>query len=108
MFYERTEYEPMPTLRIEHPTRDFATWKSAFESDPAGRVASGVQRYSIYQPVDDDHYVLIDLEFETTAEAEALLASMKRVWNSGAAGAALGGEPRTRIIETIEAVQLAR
>jgi hypothetical protein len=95
----------MPTLRIEHPTQDFATWKAAFDRDPADRSKSGVQRYSIYQPVDNPHYVLIDLEFDTVAQAEGLLASMKRIWSSGAAGPALGGEPRTQILEVMEVTQ---
>lgn len=96
----------MPILRIEHPTQDFITWKAAFDRDPVGRSKSGVQRYSIYQPVDNPRYVLIDLEFETVAQAEGLLASMKQIWSSGAAGAALGGEPRTQILETMEVTQL--
>jgi hypothetical protein len=92
----------MTILRIEHPTRDFATWKAAFDRDPADRRGSGVERYSIYRPVDNPHYVLIDLEFETIDQAEVLLGSMKQIWSSGAAGAALGGEPRTQILETME------
>ena len=27
----------MIILRIEHPIRDFMTWKKAFDRDPAGR-----------------------------------------------------------------------
>ena len=73
----------MPTLRIEHPTKDFATWKAAFDSDPLGRVRSGVQRYTILQPVDEANYVLIDLEFATIEEARGLLAGMQAVWDSG-------------------------
>ena len=96
----------MPILRIEHPTQDFITWKAAFDRDPVGRSKSGVQRYSIYQPVDNPRYVLIDLEFETVGQAEGLLASMKQIWSSGAAGAALGGEPRTQILETMEVTRL--
>ncbi|MEO6943837.1 MAG: hypothetical protein ABI053_03905 [Lacisediminihabitans sp.] len=96
----------MPILRIEHPTQDFATWKNAFDRDPVGRGKAGVQRYSIYQPVDNPRYVLIDLEFETVIQAERLLASMKQVWSSGAAGPALGGEPRTQILETKEVTEL--
>jgi hypothetical protein len=96
----------MPILRIEHPTRDFITWKATFDRDPVGRRKSGVQRYCIYQPVDNPRYVLIDLEFETVAQAEGLLASMKQIWSSGAAGAALGGEPRTQILKTMEVTQL--
>jgi hypothetical protein len=96
----------MPILRIEHPTRDFATWKAAFDRDPVGRRRAGVQRYSVYQPVEDPRYVLIDLEFETVAQAEMLLGSLKTMWGSGAAGAALGGEPRTQILETRERVDV--
>ena len=96
----------MPILRIEHPTQNFATWKAAFDRDPANRSKAGVQRYSIHQPVDNPNYVLIDLEFETVNQAELLLATMKQVWSSGAAGPALGGEPRTQILETKEVTQL--
>lgn len=97
----------MPLLRIEHPTRDFATWKAAFDRDPANRSKAGVLRYSIHQPVNNPHYVLIDLEFETVTQAEQLLATMKKIWSSGAAGSALGGEPRIQILETREMMQIA-
>lgn len=96
----------MPTLRIEHATQDFATWKAAFDRDPVDRRGSGVLRYSIYQPIGDPGYVLIDLEFETVAQAESLLAAMKGVWGSGAAGPALRGAPRTQILHTMEATEL--
>ncbi|WP_231685999.1 MULTISPECIES: hypothetical protein [unclassified Arthrobacter] len=65
-----------------------------------------MQRYSIYQPVDNPRYVLIDLEFPTVSQAERLLASMRQIWSSGAAGPAFGGEPRTQILDTKEVVQL--
>lgn len=96
----------MVILRIEHPTQDFATWKAAFDRDPADRGKAGVQRYSIHQPTGNPHYVLIDLEFETVAQAERLLATMKKVWSTGAAGPALGGEPRTQILETKEVAEI--
>ena len=54
----------MTILRIEHAVSDYGTWKAAFDSDPAGRAQSGVRRYRIMRPVDDPHYVMIDLEFE--------------------------------------------
>lgn len=70
----------MPILRLEHPVPDFAGWKQAFDSDPVGRERSGVRRYAILRAVDDPNYVLIDLEFDTKREAEALLAAMGEVW----------------------------
>jgi quinol monooxygenase YgiN len=92
----------MIILHIEHPIRDFATWKKAFESDPAGRKRSGVRRYQILRPVDDPNYVMIDLDFESTTTAEAFLATMREVWQSAAAAPALAGSPQTRIVEVVE------
>jgi quinol monooxygenase YgiN len=92
----------MIILHIEHPIRDFATWKKAFESDPAGRERSGVRRYQILRPVDDPNYVMIDLDFESTTTAEAFLATMREVWQSAAAAPALAGSPQTRILEVVE------
>jgi len=48
-------------LRIEHGVRDYDTWKAAFDSDPAGRAAGGVRRYSIARPSDDPGHVIVDL-----------------------------------------------
>ena len=47
----------MTILHIEHPIRDFDTWKKAFESDPAGREKGGVRSYQVFRPVDDPNYV---------------------------------------------------
>ena len=92
----------MIILHIEHPIRDFDTWKKAFESDPAGRERSGVRRYQILRPIDDPNFVIIDLDFESTTAAEAFLAAMRKVWQSAAAAPALAGSPQTRIVEVVE------
>jgi hypothetical protein len=90
----------MPILRIEHPVPDFAGWKQAFDSDPVGRERSGVRRYAILRPVDDPNYVLIDLEFDTKHEAEALLAAMREVWRR--VEGQVMSNPQARIIEIVE------
>ena len=92
----------MTTLRIEHAISDYDTWKAAFDRDPVQRKESGVRRYAIHRPVDDTRYVMVDLDFDSTDEAEALLARLQTMWQSGAAAPALAGEPRTRIIDTVE------
>ena len=92
----------MTILHIEHPIRDFDTWKKAFESDPIGRERSGVRRYQILRPVDDPNYVMIDLEFDSSRAAEALLAALRELWQSPAAMSALAGSPQTRIVEVVE------
>jgi hypothetical protein len=92
----------MITLHIEHPIRDFDTWKAAFERDPIGRQRSGVRHHRILRPIDDTNYVMIDLDFDSTREAEAVLAALREVWQSPAAAPALGGSPQTRIVEVVE------
>jgi len=71
------------TLHIEHGVTSFAEWKSAFDRFAELRRQAGVRRHGIRRPVDDDHYVLIDLEFDTREDAEGLLTKMRQVWDGG-------------------------
>ena len=90
----------MPILHIEHPVPSFEGWKQAFDSDPVGRERSGVRRYQILRSMDDPNYVMIDLEFDTKAEAEALLAAMRAVW--GRVEGSIMMNPQARIVEVVE------
>ncbi|HYU56549.1 MAG TPA: hypothetical protein VEO00_00680 [Actinomycetota bacterium] len=90
----------MSVLRIEHPVRDFEAWKQAFDRDPVGRERSGVRRYRVLRPVDDPNYVLVDLEFDTAREAEALLTAMRAVWDR--VQGTIMSEPQARIVEAVE------
>jgi hypothetical protein len=91
----------MTVLRIEHAVSDFDMWKQAFDSDPVGRERSGVRRYRVLRPVDDPAFVMIDLEFDSASEAEALLDAMRRVWAGPARALVSGAE--AQIAETVEA-----
>jgi hypothetical protein len=88
------------TVQIEHPIRDYASWRAAFDRDPAGRQAAGVRRYRVYRPVDDPKYVLVDLEFDTTAAAERFVATMRGIWQQ-VEGTLIDG-PRARIVECLD------
>ena len=90
----------MYILRIEHPVFDFDSWKKAFDADPVGREKSGVRRYRVLRPIDDAKYVMIDLEFDTTGQAEALLAAMRVVW--GRVQGKIVMNPQVRIVEAVE------
>ena len=92
----------MYILQIEHEIRDFDTWKAAFERDPAGRQRGGVRRYRVLRPIDDQHYIKIDLEFDSASAAEAFHEAMRAVWQSPSAAPALGGAPQARIVEVVE------
>jgi hypothetical protein len=89
----------MPTLHIEHSISDFSSWRSAFERLAQVREQSGVLAQRVQQPVDDPHYVVIDLDFETTREAESFLSFLTcKVWSSPGSSPALMGAPQTKIL----------
>jgi hypothetical protein len=99
----------MFTLKIEHPIRDFDTWRAAFERDPAGRKQAGVRRYRVFRPTDDPRYVLIDLDFDQAGQAQAFLETLQKIWSRADLSPGLAREgsaaatPRTRIVEEVEA-----
>ena len=94
----------MYVLQIEHPIRDFDTWKGAFDRFSGQRQQSGVRRHRVLRPDDDRNYVIIELGFDGPSEAEFFLAWLRReVWSSREAAPALMGEPQTRIVEVVEA-----
>jgi hypothetical protein len=90
----------MYILRIEHPVPNFDGWRKAFNSDPVGREKSGVRRYRVLRAMDDANYVMIDLEFDTANQAEALLAAMRVVW--GRVEGKVMMTPKARIVEVFE------
>jgi hypothetical protein len=92
----------MPTLQFEHAIKDFEMWKEAFDRDPIDRRGLGVRRHRVYRPVDDPHYIVGELEFNTTAEARACAVALHELWQSRPAAPALLGAPRLRIVETVE------
>jgi hypothetical protein len=92
----------MPTVQFEHAIRDFAMWKAAFDRDPIDRRGLGVRRHRVDRPLDDPNYVIGELEFDTTAEAQACGVALRDLWSSAAAAPALVGAPQLRIVETVE------
>lgn len=95
----------MHTLSIEHRIVDFATWKAAFDRDPAGRQRSGVRRYRVFRPSSDPKYVIVELDFASAPEAAAFLVSLERVWGRAELSPGLLREPvskpQSRILEAV-------
>jgi hypothetical protein len=92
----------MPTLHIEHAIADFEIWAAAFDRFAEMRTRSGVLGHRIQRPVDDPRYVVIDLDFGTTGEAERFLEFLRQeVWSSPENAPALAGTPQTRILESV-------
>jgi hypothetical protein len=91
----------MHILRIEHPVPDFDDWKKTFDDDPIGREQSGVRRYRILRSIDDPSYVMVDLEFNSSREAEAVRAALRDLWGRVQAEGLIGG-PQARTVEVVE------
>jgi len=94
----------MPIVRIEHAVPSFERWKQAFDSDPADRKGSGVLRYRILRPQDNPNYVLIDLEFDSTNDADAFLSKMQRIWDGP--GRAVMQSPKGVVADIVETTEL--
>jgi hypothetical protein len=94
----------MPILRVQHSVPDFESWKRAFESDPVDRKGSGVRRYSVYRPVGNPNFVIVDLELETVEAAERLLEKLRRLW-AGPGGAVMRS-PEAQVIEIVDSKSL--
>jgi hypothetical protein len=89
------------TLHIEHAITDFGTWSAAFDRFADRRRQGGVRAERIGRPVDDDHYVVIDLDFEAPEPAQRFLGFLQEtVWTSRDSSPALAGTPSTRILQT--------
>lgn len=91
----------MPIVRIEHAVPDYKAWKQAFDSDPVGRQKSGVRRHQVMQASDDPDYVMVDLDFDATDDAEAFVVSLRGIWER--VQGTLISSPQARIVESVEA-----
>lgn len=93
----------MTTLHIEHSIVDFAIWRTAFDRFAEARAQAGVRAHRVQRPVDDDHYVVIDLDFDTAEQATRFLAFLReRVWSTPENLPALAGEVHTRVLEAAD------
>ena len=87
------------TLHIEHPISDLQTWLGAFTRFEDARRNAGVRAQRVSQPVDDDKYIYVELDFESVEKAEAFKAFLEtRVWTSPDASPALAGPPKARVL----------
>jgi hypothetical protein len=91
----------MLTLLIEHSITDFDTWHTAFRRFAERRKQAGAVDERILQPIDDPHYVFVELDFVTIEEARSFKHFLQtQVWATPKNSPALAGAPRARIAET--------
>ena len=90
----------MATLRVEHEIHDYESWQEAFDSFAEARKNAGVRSFAVRQPLDDPKYLMLDLEFATTDQAEAFATFLREhVWSAPSSSPALAGVPQTRILD---------
>ena len=89
----------MATLHIEHPISDLDTWLGAFNQFAEARRNAGVTAQRIHQPVDDDHYIVLQLDFESVEAAEQFMGFLESVvWQSRELSPGLAGSPMARVL----------
>lgn len=95
----------MATLHIEHPITDLQTWLGAFARFEDARRKAGVRAQRVCQPVDDEKYIYVTLDFDSVEEAAAFKGFLETtVWASADASPALGGTPAARVLRDVNTV----
>jgi hypothetical protein len=96
----------MIVLHIEHTVMNFDNWKASFDNHEQLRQQSGVRHYQISRPIDNPNFAMIDLEFDSIGEAEALLAQVQQVWQR--VGGTLLSDPQWRFSEVVDSKEYQR
>ena len=93
----------MFTLQIGYPVRDYAEWKKVFDSDPAGRAASGARSVRVFRDTDDQNSVAVLLDFDTRETATAFLERLRsQVWDKPEViGQLMTGSPTSKLLEEV-------
>jgi hypothetical protein len=92
----------LPTLHIEHPITDLRTWLGAFSRFEEVRRNAGVRAHRIRQPVDDENYIYVELDFDSVEQAKAFRGFLETtVWASPNASPALAGPPWARVLTEV-------
>ena len=87
-------------LHIEHPVPDVTLGKELFDDNHVSRGSSGLLGYKILQPVDGASFVIVDLEFDTSHQAQSFLSTLRTQWQSSEGR--VMKDPVGRIFEVVE------
>ena len=92
----------MVTLHIEHPISDLKSWLAAFARFAEARQKAGVRAHRVYQPIDDDKYIVLDLDFDAVDDAVRFKKFLEsNVWSSRDASPGLSGIPQARLQQSV-------
>lgn len=89
-------------LRIEHAVRDFDEWKRVFDDrGPLLRQQFGARSHQVFRTVADPNFVMVDIDFDSSAQAEGFLARLRDLWGQREAEGLIVG-PQGRIVVAVE------
>ena len=93
----------MFTLQISYPVRDYEAWKKVFDTDPAGRAASGARSVRVFRETADENSVAVLLDFDTKDAATDFLERLRsQVWDKPEViGQLMSAAPTARIMEEV-------
>ncbi|MBT2568889.1 hypothetical protein J7I84_20840 [Arthrobacter sp. ISL-85] len=93
----------MFTLQVSYPVRDYAAFKEVFDSDPAGRAASGARSVRLFRDTDDQSSVAVHLDFDTKEAASVFLERLHSevLDKPDVMGKLMTAAPTTRILEEV-------
>ena len=92
----------MTTLHIENEVHDFATWKAVFDKYDAFRAEHNVRSYRLSHYAGEPNRLIIDLDFDSSADATTFRAALEKVWASPQSQAQLVGHAKPVLLEVIE------
>jgi hypothetical protein len=92
----------MATLHIENTVRDYDAWKAAFDSYDQFRQNKGVLAYRISRRVGQADELVIDLDFETVAEAEQYIVALDKIWQTPKSGSVMVKHQRPQVLDLLE------
>jgi hypothetical protein len=91
------------TLHIEHAITDLSTWREAFDKFADARAGAGVTASRIFQPVDDESYIVVHLDFDSAEAATRFRGFLEaNVWSTPANSPGLAGSPTARVLESVD------
>jgi hypothetical protein len=89
-------------LHIEHAITGLSTWLDAFNSFEQARRDAGVMAQQVHQPIDDDQYIVVDLDFASVEAANGFKEFLEQViWQTPEMSPGLAGTPRARLLEEV-------
>jgi quinol monooxygenase YgiN len=95
-----SDKQPKFGAMIEHSVKDFAAWKTAFDSHDQTRKDAGIIGYAVSQDVKDPNKVYVWLEAEDQAKLDEFLKSKDLKAKMKEAG--VKGAPKVTVYELVE------